>query len=94
MAILNETCKPVSNQEGLSEEDQENKEYLFDNSIGALFKIYLNQNDGGNLVKTSHLSDTILPALPLKTDLDEAEAVHQLMLTQLLAKNQLLLAFP
>jgi hypothetical protein len=93
MLVLNEACKPIMT-EGLDEEEKESKEYLFDNSISCAFKVFLFQNDGGNLVKPELLVQLILPAFPLVADLEEAVPVHELFLTQLLAKNPLLLAHP
>ena len=58
---------------------------MADNSISTLAKIIIFQKDG-NLV-THNLTLNMLNALPLKTDTDEAQSAHTLILTHTLEKN-------
>ena len=64
---------------------------MVDNSISTLFKIVLFQNDGGSLVTAELVNKLLTVLLPIKHDVEEAEAVHTLFLQQVLAKNAILL---
>ena len=89
MVILGETCKRDIPAD-MDEELQESKLNLADNSISALLKIVIFQNDGGAIVKPDVLP-TVLAMLPLTSDFEEAQAANELFFEQILAKNPILL---
>ena len=92
MIILGETCKRDIPAE-MDEEEQDSKLNLADNSISALLKIVIFQNDGGAVV-TPEMLPTVLGQLPLTTDFEEAQAVNELIFEQLLAQNPILHSAP
>ena len=49
------------------------------------------QYDGGNLVKDELCSTILSQKLPLTHDIDEAQAIHSLILEQIQAKNAVLM---
>lgn len=73
--------------------DHESGRMLGDNVISTLNKIVSFQFDGGNLV-TPDMVNLLLDSIPLTTDFEEAQPVHELFFKQLLAKNATLLAYP
>ena len=76
--------------EGLDDDEKESKLMLADNSISALVKIVMFQYDGGNVVKDELCSTVLLNKLPLTNDIEEAQAIHTLVLEQVVAKNPVL----
>ena len=83
------TCKDdVTGNEELDEDEKESKELVRDNSISTLTKIILFQNDGGNLVKQELVQELFGSMLPIVKDFDEAQALHEIVLTQALAQNK------
>lgn len=83
------TCKDdVTGNEDLDEDEKESKELVRDNSISTLTKIILFQNDGGNLVTQELVQELFGKMLPIVKDFDEAQALHEIVLTQALAQNK------
>jgi hypothetical protein len=53
---------------------------LADNSISALVKVIMFQYDGGNVVKDELCSTILSHKLPITNDIDEAQAIHTMIL--------------
>lgn len=65
---------------------------MSDNSMSTLAKIIIFQNDG-NLVN-DNLTKSLIEQLPLTTDVDEAQALHHLLLQKILEQHPSLVKFP
>lgn len=84
------TCKDETTGKELDEDEKESKELVRDNSISTLTKIVLFQSDGGNIVKQEIVDELFGSLLPITKDIEEAQVLHELFLTQALAENQII----
>ena len=85
------TCKDeVTGNTDLDEDEKESKELVRDNSISTLTKIVLFQHDGGNVVKQEIVNELFGNMLPITKDFEEAQALHEIVLKQALAQNQII----
>lgn len=89
--FISTLCNP-QNAVGLSEDAAESFKYMSDNSMSTLAKVIIFQNDG-NLVN-DNMTKSLFEQLPLTTDVDEAQALHHLLLQKILEQNPALLKFP
>ena len=60
---------------------------LRDNSISALTKCFLFQNDP-SAISADLITELLSSMLPITNDLEEAQGIHELLLTQALAGNK------
>lgn len=86
LQVLAVTCKDeVTGNDDLDEDERESKESVRDNSISTLAKCVLFQYDGGELVKPEIVQELFGSLLPIFKDLEEAQALHEVILEQALA---------
>lgn len=81
----------LSNTITASDAFSEDKAICTDNAIGALGKIAIYQGIPNDATSNQVLTK-FLELLPLKNDSDEAQAIHNLFLGEIVAKNQYLLS--
>ena len=62
-----------------------------DSAISTLFKIVIYQNDGGRFVNQETVDRVLTKLLPIKDDIEEAQALHQELLQLVIEKNPVLM---
>lgn len=81
LTVLTLTCKDdVTGNTELDEDERWSKEQMRDNSISTLTKLCLFQNDGGAVLKPEFVQELFGSLLPITKDLEEAQAIHELVL--------------
>ena len=90
-AYKNEALGILSSIITASDAFSEEKAICTDNAIGALGKIAIYQGQANDNTSTQVLNK-FLELLPLKNDSDEAQAIHRLLLEEIIGKNQYLLS--
>jgi hypothetical protein len=78
----------------LAEDEKESLLYLKDNSVSALTKLVLFQYDGGNVISDDLVNALLTQVHPLKTDLDEAQDINCLVMSEVLGgQNEVIKKF-
>ena len=91
VGFIKSLCNPACS-EGLDEDAKVSFSFMVDNSISTLVKIVIFQKDGA--IVDGEIVKNMLEQLPLKTDQEEAQSIHKLLLAKVLEKNPALMEFP
>jgi len=76
------TCKDeTTGNDDLDEDQRYDMNSMRDNSISTLMKLVLFQNDGGAILKQEMVHEAFSSLLPLKVDVEEAQDIHEIILT-------------
>jgi len=76
------TCKDeTTGKDDLDEDQRYDMNSMRDNSISTLMKLVLFQNDGGAILKQEMVQEAFSSLLPLKVDVEEAQDIHEIILT-------------
>jgi len=82
VSILSMTCKDeTTGKDDLDEDQRYDMNSMRDNSISTLMKLVLFQNDGGAILKQEMVQEAFSSLLPLKVDVEEAQDIHEIILT-------------